>query len=318
MSTDETPVVLTETITPAPAKPVEEVAAVAVNAAVSEEAGAALPAAAEAVVAPAASAPAATPAVSAAVSAPEAEATEEAKGAEAKDGTKAEAKETKKGGAKDAPAEEEEEEEEQDDDEEEEEDDYSSEDDAAAADSESEFDGDSDAAVSEVGDEDEDDEDDEDHKGSGNKRSAPQTRALPKRRRTEPVPEPPKFQEEPGFPQIEGVSKEQMEVIMTVKANDLKEMLKRNNQLSTGTKPIMQERIIECIVNGCFPKCPKCNTGRLRISKVKKRNEALECPGFVDDDGKFTPCGFWEGNESNDPALVVVRPEWIKGDGQVV
>ncbi|KAI9342523.1 hypothetical protein BDR26DRAFT_859081 [Obelidium mucronatum] len=110
-------------------------------------------------------------------------------------------------------------------------------------------------------------------------------------------------------------SRDQMKAILTANAKQLKAALQRNDQIQSGTKAEMQARIVACIQEGCFPKCPKCATGRLRPSKFKNRNGNLECPGHMDDEGKFNPCGYWQGREEY-LDLVVVRPEWIKADGQ--
>ncbi|KAJ3028904.1 UNVERIFIED_CONTAM: hypothetical protein HDU68_000601 [Siphonaria sp. JEL0065] len=109
-------------------------------------------------------------------------------------------------------------------------------------------------------------------------------------------------------------SREQMKAIKSASAKTLKEALARNYQIQSGSKEELQDRITTCIQNGCYPKCPLC---RLRPSKFKTRDGNLECPGYVDDEGKFTRCSYWHGKDEY-ADLVLVRPEWVKGDGQEI
>ena len=41
----------------------------------------------------------------------------------------------------------------------------------------------------------------------------------------------------------------------------LKDMLSRNQQLKSGNKAVLVDRIVDCIVDGCLPKCAKCGIG---------------------------------------------------------
>ncbi|KAJ3087095.1 hypothetical protein HK100_008483, partial [Physocladia obscura] len=110
---------------------------------------------------------------------------------------------------------------------------------------------------------------------------------------------------------IDGVAPEQAKIILKANASQLKDMLKRNYQICSGNKSDLQERIFVCIRDGCFPKCPKCSTGRLRLSTKSTRGGALECPGYVDDDGSFRHCGFWEGKEGDADDFKIERPAWF-------
>jgi len=74
-----------------------------------------------------------------------------------------------------------------------------------------------------------------------------------------------------------------------------------NDQICTGTKAELLERIGDCVKNGCLPRCPKCFLGRL---KTKDENK-FYCPGAYDDDS-YQPC-HWKGDQSN-----VVRTPWKK------
>mmetsp|Transcript_10259 Transcript_10259/g.14072 ORF Transcript_10259/g.14072 Transcript_10259/m.14072 type:complete len:238 (-) Transcript_10259:332-1045(-) len=86
--------------------------------------------------------------------------------------------------------------------------------------------------------------------------------------------------------------------------DELKERLRDNDQVSTGTKGELQERIAECIVDGCFPRCPKCGLG-----KVKKDAKGYFCPGGYDDD-KYKRCSWKSKN--------VDRPQWKVAKGNLV
>ncbi|KAI8829111.1 hypothetical protein BJ741DRAFT_669684 [Chytriomyces cf. hyalinus JEL632] len=105
--------------------------------------------------------------------------------------------------------------------------------------------------------------------------------------------------------------------LQSLSAQQLKDALRRNDQIVSGNKQVLQERIRECMSRGCLPKCPKCHGGRLRKSEKANRKGALECPGFVDDEGAFNRCGFWEGADKYQD-LKVERPAWVVGDGDVV
>jgi len=69
---------------------------------------------------------------------------------------------------------------------------------------------------------------------------------------------------------------------MTVK--QLKLLLAKNDQLQTGNKSELIERVNERIRNGAIPRCPKCFVGKLKISKSK-----YYCVGGFDDN-KMIPC----------------------------
>ncbi len=69
------------------------------------------------------------------------------------------------------------------------------------------------------------------------------------------------------------------------RVEELKDRLKANDQVVSGTKGDLQKRIAECFINGCLPRCPKCNGGRL---KLDKKNHYF-CPGSYDDDD-FVAC----------------------------
>ena len=80
---------------------------------------------------------------------------------------------------------------------------------------------------------------------------------------------------------------------------ELKAMLKRNEQITTGTKAKLVKRIMECIAHGNFPRCPECGLGRLKSS----REYGFRCPGGYDDD-EYVFCGFAAAADE------VERPAW--------
>jgi hypothetical protein len=79
---------------------------------------------------------------------------------------------------------------------------------------------------------------------------------------------------------------------------DLKAMLKRNDQITTGDKAKLVKRIIECVKNGNLPRCPECGLGRMKL-----RSYGFSCPGGYDDD-EYVFCG----NMLDVGAIV--RPPW--------
>ncbi|KAI8613909.1 hypothetical protein BC830DRAFT_1129813, partial [Chytriomyces sp. MP71] len=103
-------------------------------------------------------------------------------------------------------------------------------------------------------------------------------------------------------------SAEQMKLIMTASVAQLKDMLKRNDQIISGAKAQLQDRVIDCIQHGVYPKCPRCFTGRLR---AVGNSGTVECPGHFDDEGVYHRCGF-KGRSSD-----VERPAWAAQEGKV-
>lgn len=80
---------------------------------------------------------------------------------------------------------------------------------------------------------------------------------------------------------------------------ELKAMLKRNDQITTGTKAKLVKRIMECVAHGTFPRCPECGLGRLKAS----RDYGFRCPGGYDDD-EYMFCGFTAALDE------IERPTW--------
>lgn len=48
-----------------------------------------------------------------------------------------------------------------------------------------------------------------------------------------------------------------------VRVADLKDMLRYNDQKTSGAKPELVNRCLDAIINGALPKCPRCRVGHL-------------------------------------------------------
>jgi len=76
----------------------------------------------------------------------------------------------------------------------------------------------------------------------------------------------------------------------------LKELCRLNDYKVTGTKKELVERVVDGMMYGAIPRCPKCNAGYLRV-KFKGSKFGLDgqgqfsCPGHFDD-SDFVSCDF--------------------------
>jgi hypothetical protein len=66
----------------------------------------------------------------------------------------------------------------------------------------------------------------------------------------------------------------------------LRLLLRKNDQITTGTKGQLIKRILDCVEHGNLPRCPAC--GRSRLQKTAT---GYRCPGGYDDD-EYVFCGF--------------------------
>jgi hypothetical protein len=80
---------------------------------------------------------------------------------------------------------------------------------------------------------------------------------------------------------------------------ELRLMLRKNDQITTGNKSKLVKRILECVEHGGLPRCPQCGLGRLKVSKPA----GFRCPGGYDDD-EYVFCGFTAGFDE------LERPAW--------
>jgi len=81
----------------------------------------------------------------------------------------------------------------------------------------------------------------------------------------------------------------------------LKQMLKANDQSTTGTKAVLLERVAEGTLFGKLPRCEKCGGGRLKI----KEGIGYYCPGYMEDD-QMIDCDFF--------ATEVKRTPWANAE----
>ena len=84
----------------------------------------------------------------------------------------------------------------------------------------------------------------------------------------------------------------------------IKELLRSNDQIVSGTKSEIIVRVLDCIKNGNLPRCPVCYGGRL-----KKIGSNYRCPGFHDDE-HYRPCGY--------STKSIIRPPWHFSDKMLV
>jgi len=82
------------------------------------------------------------------------------------------------------------------------------------------------------------------------------------------------------------------------KVDELKEMLRSNDQALKGTKSELIAKVADGMALGRIPRCPKCFGGRLRFENGK-----YICPGYGDDEGKYHRCTFKSAD--------VKREEWV-------
>jgi len=106
---------------------------------------------------------------------------------------------------------------------------------------------------------------------------------------------------------LKKLKKAQHEALMALSVPDLKKRLTANDQVSSGSKPELQLRIADCVVNGSFPRCPKCFGGKIKQSG----DDEFFCPGSYEDD-HFVRCS-WTGTGSD-----VKRVPWKNEDSQEI
>jgi len=66
----------------------------------------------------------------------------------------------------------------------------------------------------------------------------------------------------------------------------LKDLLKMNDQSTSGVKAELLEKVADGVLFGALPRCPKCSGGRLKVM-----GNMYTCPGFMEDDA-FQDCDF--------------------------
>jgi hypothetical protein len=113
----------------------------------------------------------------------------------------------------------------------------------------------------------------------------------------------------------------QRAALETLSVNELRERLKDNDQIATGNRAQLCERIREAITRGAMPRCPKCQGGRIRRAETDasgkiiprkgstKHSMRYECPGSFDDD-RFVRCSF--------AANTITRVPWVVASDGVI
>lgn len=99
-----------------------------------------------------------------------------------------------------------------------------------------------------------------------------------------PTPKTKKSPKAKATPKASGKDAERRAELNGMSLAELKELLRNNDQLVSGTKGELTKRILECTKRGCLPKCTKCGGGRLKPSGSK-----YNCPGYFDD-GDYMRC----------------------------
>jgi len=108
----------------------------------------------------------------------------------------------------------------------------------------------------------------------------------------------------PKVSALSKLSEDQLTELNSLSIPDLKARLKLNQQLLSGTKKELYDRVVDCAVNGSFPKCPQCGGGRLKAS-----GSGYKCPGYMEDT-TFIHCDYY--------STAISRPPWNKLDGQQI
>ncbi len=84
---------------------------------------------------------------------------------------------------------------------------------------------------------------------------------------------------------VDGTQRALKDSLRAMKVPELKERLRANDQIVTGTKSELIDRVAEGITLGALPRCPRCGLGRMRVS----RWGGFYCPGGYDDD-EYVDC----------------------------
>lgn len=94
--------------------------------------------------------------------------------------------------------------------------------------------------------------------------------------------------------------------------SQLKELLRHNDQLLSGNKSVLVERVVDVYENGCLPRCPKCGIGRLKPAGIS--GTRFVCPGGYDDDA-YVPCRYETANPTR-PAFKIPDSTFSFGNAE--
>ena len=100
----------------------------------------------------------------------------------------------------------------------------------------------------------------------------------------------------PTKDQLKKIAKE-AELLELNSIDQLKQLLRQNGQVLSGTKGELIERCAEGKILGAIPVCPLCGAGKLRYAA---KTGLYTCPGYMDDD-KFHKCVFVSGSVARNP-----------------
>ena len=93
------------------------------------------------------------------------------------------------------------------------------------------------------------------------------------------------------------IEKQRKDLLEQKTVDELKAMLKANEQITTGNRGELVKRVLDCVEHGGMPRCPQCGLGRIKVSKWS----GFYCPGGYDDD-EYMACDF--------KATEIERPAW--------
>lgn len=91
----------------------------------------------------------------------------------------------------------------------------------------------------------------------------------------------------------------------------LKNMLKHNRMVQSGNKDDLVRRVADCKMYGCYPRCPECGGGTLRVRYVAHQfghdgQGSWNCPGYMEDD-EFVRCSFRSTEKLERPKLRLIH-----------
>lgn len=100
---------------------------------------------------------------------------------------------------------------------------------------------------------------------------------------------------------------EEAEILESSTVAQLKDLLRKNDQKLGGSKAVIIDRVVDCKIYGCLPRCPECGGGKLKVIYASEWCHDGEgeyyCPGYYDDT-HFKYCHY-RGSKAD-----ITRPDW--------